>query len=81
MIPLTVFIREESAAADSDYDFELVAMGDRARAQLTARHDFAIAFYRDALASEAEPLDQLSQGERLVEFAELSVDGDGNHRK
>ena len=56
---------------------------DRRRAALlreaTARNDLAVALQRNAFAGESQLLDQLGDGERIVEAAPLAVDGERDH--
>ena len=69
-----------SAAADRDDDFQSVAIGYRAHRELAARHDFSVAFDRDALTRQAEMIDELGKAHRLLELTGLAIDADRDHR-
>lgn len=68
-----------SAAADRDDDLEPVAIGDRVRCELTARHDLTIALDGDALACQAERVDEALEGKRVIELAAFAIDGHCHH--
>jgi hypothetical protein len=69
-----------SAAADGDDDFEFVAVHHHLLGKAAARHDFAVALQRNALAGEFQPGDQFGAVEWMVEAASFAVDGYGNHK-
>ena len=71
--------RAGSAAADGDDDFDLIAVSQRLCAEPAARHDFAVAFERDALAGEIQALEQLPAIERLLKAVRRAVYGDYYH--
>jgi hypothetical protein len=66
-------------AADCDYDFYAIAIGKLLLIELAARHNLPIALQRHALVPELQAGDELGGGERGLEAAGLTVDGEGNH--
>jgi hypothetical protein len=59
-----------------DHDFNRVAIVERLRRESAAGHDFAIAFERDAFASQGKLIDQLCHVQGAIEGAGLAVDGE-----
>jgi hypothetical protein len=48
------FDQGQLAAADGNHNFELIAVGKHLFGMATARHDFAVAFERDAFARKVK---------------------------
>ena len=48
-------------------------------AHAPARHDFAVALQRDALAREVQPLDEFAAVQRALELMGFAVDGQCDH--
>ena len=69
------------AATDGYHDFNFVTVGKRMLAMAAARHDFAIAFERYALARESQRLDQACAIERVLILARFAINGQGYHGK
>ena len=67
--------RRQSTAADSDHDFDFIAVGQHFFAMAAARNDFAVALERNTLAGEFELLQQLPAIEWLFEAAAFAVYG------
>jgi len=62
-------------AAYGGYDFNIVAVCQRVICMAAARHDFAVAFECNALASEFQHLDQRRATQGPRKLARLAVDG------
>lgn len=67
------------AAANCDDDFELVAVLQFYLSVLAARHDFAVAFNRNAFAGQAHLLQQLYQIEVRFKVLRCAVYRKGDH--
>lgn len=67
------------AAADRHDDFQLVAVLQSMRGVLTARHDVAIFFQRNAFAGVAQFFDQCRDAARIRQLARCAVDLNSNH--
>ena len=67
-------------ASDRADDLQLVAIMQSRVGELAARHDLAVAFDRQALASEAELVDQFCDAELWrIELPGIAVDGELDH--
>lgn len=71
--------RYDSAAANRDDDFQIIAMLQGQAVEAATRDDFAVAFNRQAFTAKLEQHQQFADGKRLAEFARLAIDGQGNH--
>ena len=72
-------VRSISAAADSDDDFERIAIGEHFIRMAAAWHDFAVALDRDAFAREMQVLDKVATVQRAFELMGFAVDSQCNH--
>jgi len=69
----------QSTAAHRHDDFERIAIGQHFVRVATARHDFAVALDRDALAGEVQAFDELAAVQRAFELMSFAVDGECDH--
>jgi hypothetical protein len=79
-MPIRLFeIPHWSAAAHSHDDLEFVSILDRHCTELAAGNDFTIALNRETFARKAEPIDELSEIQCLLELVALAVNGNCDH--
>jgi hypothetical protein len=78
--PFSPGASRQSAAADSDDDFQAIATGQRGAGMLAARDDRAIFFDGDAFSHQVQRLDQLAQGKRRRKTTGFAIDEQFNHR-
>src|SRR3954465_10362434 len=69
----------QSAPAHRNHELQSIAVDELLCAELSARHDLAITLHCNAFAGELQLLDQLGDGERILEAAPLAVDGERDH--
>jgi hypothetical protein len=74
-----MFPEKKLAAAYRHHNFQPVAILQNMLGKLAARHNFAVAFHRDALVAELHMLDQRRNTERGVELLHCAVDGESDH--
>jgi len=71
MYPLTASYRA--------YNFEFIVTIQHRLSKIAARHNLAVTFYRQTLASEAQMLNKLGHGQTLhLELPGVTVDGQMN---